>query len=42
MCPILGSVVSLFWITGDVSSGFQNRVGSVLFTFVEVNVMYIP
>ena len=35
MYYILGPLVPLFWIFhGDVSSGFQIRVGSVLFTFL--------
>ena len=31
MCPILGPLVPLFWICGDVSSGFQSQSGSALF-----------
>ena len=27
-CPILGPLVPLFWISGDVSSGFQSQSGS--------------
>ena len=27
MCPILGSLVPLFWISGDISSGFQSQSG---------------
>ena len=27
MCPILGPLVPLFWISGDVSSGFQSQSG---------------
>ena len=30
-CPILGPLVPLFWISGDVSSGFQSQSGSALF-----------
>ena len=26
-CPILGSLVPLFWISGDVSSGIQSQSG---------------
>ena len=26
-CPILGPLVPLFWISGDVSSGFQSQSG---------------
>ena len=26
-CPILGPQVTLFWISGDVVSGFQNQIG---------------
>ena len=39
MCPILGPLVPLFWISSDISSGFQ-RVGC-LTRIVEVNVMYV-
>ena len=28
----LGPLIPLFWICGDVSSGFKARVGSALFT----------
>ena len=27
MCPILGTLVPLFWISGDISSGFQSQSG---------------
>ena len=27
MCPILGPLVPLFWISSDVSSGFQSQSG---------------
>ena len=30
MCPILGPLVPLFWISGDVSSGLQSQSQSVL------------
>ena len=30
MCPILGPLVPLFWISGDVSSGFQSQSGFCL------------
>ena len=36
-CPILGPLVPLFWISGDVFSGFQRQNPRI----VEVNVMYI-
>ena len=39
----LGPLVPLFWISGDISSGFQNQSGICLFHFfTEVNVVYIP
>ena len=43
ICPILGPLVSLFWISGDVSSGFQSQSGFCLMCHIaEANVMYIP
>ena len=30
-CPFVGPLIPLFWTSGDVSSGFQTRVGSALF-----------
>ena len=30
MCPILGPLVPLFWIFGDISSGFQSQSGFCL------------
>ena len=41
-CPILGPLVPLFWISGDVSSGFQSQSGFCLIRIAEANVMYIP
>ena len=41
-CPFLGPLVPLFWISGDVSSGFQSQSGFCLIRIVEANVMYIP
>ena len=42
-CPFLGPLVPLFWISGDVSSGFQSQSGFCLICFfVEANVMYSP
>ena len=41
-CPILGPLVPLFWISGDVSSGFQSQRGFCLICIAEVNLMYIP
>ena len=38
----LGSLVSLFWISGDVSSGFQSQSVFCLIRIAEANVMYIP
>ena len=40
-CPILGPLVPLFWISGDISSRFQGQNGFCLIHIVEVNVMYI-
>ena len=41
-CPILGPLVLLFWISGDVSSGFQSQSGfCLIFFFAEANVMYM-
>ena len=39
--PIMGPLVPLFWISGDVSSGFQSQSGFYLIHIVEENVMYI-
>ena len=41
MCPILGPLVPLFWISGDVSSGFQSQCGFCHICIVEANMMYI-
>ena len=42
-CPFLGPLVPLFWISGNISSGFQIQSGfCIICIFVEVNVMYIP
>ena len=41
-CPILGPLVPLFWISGDVSSGFQSQSGFCLIHIADANVMYIP
>ena len=40
-CPFLGPLVPLFWISGDVSSGFQSQSGCLI-RIVEANVMYVP
>ena len=40
-CPFLGPLVPLFWISGDVSSGFQSQSGFCLIHIAETNVMYI-
>ena len=40
-CPILGPLVPLFWISGNVSSGFQSQSGFCLIRIAEANVMYI-
>ena len=38
-----GATGTLFWISGDVSSGFQSQSGFCLICyFVEADVMYIP
>ena len=43
MSFVLGPLVPLFWISGDVSSGFQIQSGFCLIHFfAKVNVMYIP
>ena len=36
-----GATGTLFWISGDVSSGFQSQSGFCLVRIVEANVMYI-
>ena len=41
-CPILGPLVPLFWISGDVSSRFQSQSGYSLIHITEANIMYIP
>ena len=38
LCPILGPLVPLFGISGDVSAGFQNQSGFCLIYIAEVNV----
>ena len=40
-CPILGPLVPLFWISGDVSSGFQSHVFCIV-GIVEANAVYVP
>ena len=32
-CPFLGAMVPLFWISGDVSSGFQSQSGFCLICY---------
>ena len=40
---LFGATGTLFWISGDVSSGFQSQSGFCLIRyFAEANVMYIP
>ena len=43
-CPILGPLVALFWISGDVSPGFQSQSSGfcLIHHIAEANVMYIP
>ena len=41
-CPILGPLIPLFGISGDVSSGFQRQSGFCLICIAERNVVYIP
>ena len=41
-CPILGPHVPYFEFLFISPLGFKARVGSALFAFAEVNVMYIP
>ena len=40
MCPILGPLVPLFWISSDVSSGFQSQSGFCLIHIAEANIKY--
>ena len=40
-CPIVGPLVPLFWISGNVSSGFQSQSGFCFIHIAEANVMYI-
>ena len=40
-CPILGPLVPLFWISSDVSSGFQSQSGFCLIHNAVANLMYI-
>ena len=44
LCPILGPLVPLFWISGDVSSGFQSQSGlpGCLIHIVKANIMHVP
>ena len=42
ICPFWGPLVPLFWISGDIFSGFQSQSGFCLICIVKVNVMYIP
>ena len=43
ICPFWGTLVPLFWISGDVSSGLQSQSAfSLIHFFAEVKVMYIP
>ena len=41
-CAFWGPLVPLFWIYGDVFSGFQSQSGFCLIRIAEANVMYIP
>ena len=43
-CPISGTLVPIFWVSGDASSGFHNQSRSCLIHIAEANVdlMYIP
>ena len=40
--PILGPLVPLFWISGDVSFRFQIQSEICLICIAEANIMYIP
>ena len=40
--PLYFPLVPLFWISGNVFSGFQSQSGFCLIYIVEVNVTYIP
>ena len=41
-CPILGPLLPLFGISGNISSGCQSQSGFILIHIAGVNVMYIP
>ena len=41
-CPFLGPLVPLFWISGELPSGFQSQSGFCLIRIAETNAMYIP
>ena len=38
----MGPLISLFWTSGDVSSGFQSQSGQPYSHLVEAYVIYIP
>ena len=40
--PILGTLVSLFWISSNVSFRFQIQSGICLICIAEANIVYIP
>ena len=40
-CPFMGPLIPLFWISGDVSSGFQSQSGQHYLNLTEVYVVYI-
>ena len=39
-CPFLGPLISLFWTSGDVSSGFQSQNGQPYWHFAEQYVSF--
>ena len=42
-CLFVGPLINLFWISGDVSSGFQSQSGFCLISnFAEEYVIYVP
>ena len=41
-CPFVGLLIPLFWISGDVSSGFQSEGRQPSLHLVEANMMYVP
>ena len=42
LSPILGPLVPLFWISGDVSLRFQGQSGICFICIADTNIIYIP